>query len=58
LDVYHTFHTWCGLSANLECMSEMCCTRLAEMQDATRWLYCVEFTQYSTRLEALAYLYV
>ena len=24
------FQTWCGLSANLECMSEMCCTRLAE----------------------------
>jgi len=24
------FHTWCGLSADLECMSEMCCTRLAE----------------------------
>ena len=24
------FHTWCGLSANLECMSEMCGTRLAE----------------------------
>jgi len=24
------FHTWCGLSANLETMSEMCCTRLAE----------------------------
>ena len=24
------FHTWCGLNANLECMSEMCCTRLAE----------------------------
>ena len=23
-------HTWCGLSANLECISEMCCTRLAE----------------------------
>ena len=23
------FHTWCGLSANLECMSEMCCTRVA-----------------------------
>jgi len=22
--------TWCGLSANLECMSEMCCTRLGE----------------------------
>ena len=28
LDVYHTFDTWCGPSANLECMSEMCCTRL------------------------------
>jgi len=26
LDVYHT---WCGTSANLECRSEMCCTRLA-----------------------------
>ena len=24
------FHTWCGLSANLECRSEMCCTRLDE----------------------------
>ena len=24
------FRTWCGLSANLECMSETCCTRLAE----------------------------
>jgi len=23
------FHTWCGLSANLECRSEMCCTQLA-----------------------------
>jgi len=23
------FQTWCGLSANLECRSEMCCTRLA-----------------------------
>jgi len=23
-------YMWCGLSANLECMSEMCCTRLAE----------------------------
>ena len=22
--------TWCGFSANLECRSEMCCTRLAE----------------------------
>ena len=24
------FHTWCGLSGNLECMSEMCYTWLAE----------------------------
>ena len=24
------FHTWCGLSANLECRSEMYCTWLAE----------------------------
>jgi len=24
------FHTWCGLSANLECKSEMCCKRLSE----------------------------
>jgi len=23
------FYTWCGLSANLECWSEVCCTRLA-----------------------------
>ena len=23
------FHTWCGLSANLECRSEVCCTRIA-----------------------------
>jgi len=29
LDVYHTYGTWCGLSANLECRSEMHCTRLA-----------------------------
>ena len=29
LDVYHTkFGTWCGLSANLECRSEMRCMRL------------------------------
>ena len=24
------FHTWCGLTANLGCKSETCCTRLAE----------------------------
>jgi len=23
------FHTWCGLSANLECRSETCCAQLA-----------------------------
>jgi len=28
------FHTWCGLSANLGCRSETCCTRLPEIQDA------------------------
>jgi len=28
------FHTCCGLSANLRCRSETCCTRLAETQDA------------------------
>ena len=27
-------HIWCGLSANLECRSEMCCTRLASIEDA------------------------
>ena len=32
LDVYN--YTWCGLSVNLECMSEVCCTRLAEIGDA------------------------
>ena len=26
----HHFHIWCGLSANLDCTFEMCCTRLAE----------------------------
>jgi len=30
LHVYHTsIYTRCGLSANLECRFEMCCTRLA-----------------------------
>jgi len=24
------FHTWCGLSAKLECRSETCCTQLSE----------------------------
>ena len=27
-------HAWCGLSTNLRCRSETCCTRLAEIQDA------------------------
>ena len=43
------FHTWCGLSANLECMSEMCCTRLAEIQDA-------KITQKSRHLRTIAQL--
>ena len=30
LDVYRTFHTWCGLSANLGSRSETSCTQLAE----------------------------
>ena len=30
------FYTWCGLSANLRCRSEACCTRLAETQDAKK----------------------
>ena len=30
------FHTWCGLSANLECRSEMCCTRLTENTGCVR----------------------
>jgi len=29
LDGLPYFHTWCGPSANLQCRSEMCCTRLA-----------------------------
>ena len=29
LDVYHN-STWCGLIANLGCISEMCCTQLTE----------------------------
>jgi len=29
LDVFHTSTQWCGLSANLGCRSETCCTRLA-----------------------------
>ena len=35
------FYTWCGLSANLECRSEMWCTRLAgntgHKNDEYRW---------------------
>ena len=28
-----------------------------KLQDETRWLYCVECPQYSTRIEALGYLF-
>ena len=34
------FHTWCGLSANLECTSEMCCTRLAENTGRKKSPFC------------------
>ena len=34
------FHTWCGLSANLECRSEMCCTRLAENTGRQKFAIC------------------
>jgi len=40
------FHAWRGLSANLECRSEMCCTRLAEIQDtkiAKKFPICAPF---------------
>jgi len=30
------FHKWCGLSANLECRCETCCTRLAENTARTK----------------------
>ena len=33
------FHTRCGLSANLECMSEMRCTLLAEIQQKLPFWY-------------------
>ena len=41
MDVYHT-STWCGLSANLGCTCEMCCTRLAGntgRKNDTKWPY-------------------
>ena len=31
-------HTWCGLSANLGCTSEMCCKRVAEKTPKIRHL--------------------
>jgi len=34
------FHTRCGLSANLECRSEMCCTRLAENTGRKKIVIC------------------
>jgi len=40
LDVYHTStHDLHGLSANLECRSEMYCKRLAEIQNTERKNY-------------------
>jgi len=43
------FHTWWGLSANWECRSEMCCTRLAEIQYA-------KITQKNRHLCTIAHL--
>jgi len=43
------FHTWCGLSANLGCRSEMCCTRLAEntgRKNSPSALCCTTLTGY------------
>jgi len=31
------FHTWCGLSTNLECRCGMCCTWLAENTGYKKW---------------------
>jgi len=36
LDIYRT-STHCGLSANLECRSEMCCARLAGNTARKKW---------------------
>ena len=36
LDVYHTSTHGVAFSANFECMSEICCTRLAEIHDAKK----------------------
>jgi len=33
LDVYHTFYTWCGSSAKLECSLKCAARGLLEMQD-------------------------
>ena len=46
------FHAWCGLSANLECRSETCCTWLAENtghknhQNATSAHHCTILSVY------------
>ena len=40
MDVYHTSTQWCGLRANLECMSEMCCMRLAENTGRKKSPFC------------------
>jgi len=42
LIVYH-FHTWCGLSANLECRSEMCSRGSLKIQDTELTLTELEY---------------
>jgi len=49
------FPHMCGISANLECMSEMCCTRLAENTGSinyakNRHLYCGDMHQSFTKI--------
>ena len=45
------FHTWCGLSANLECRSEMCCT-----VHAARWKCRTQKIAKIRRLGTIAHL--
>jgi len=43
------FYTWCGLSANLECRFEMCCTRLAG-NTGGKWRKKSPYAHYRTTL--------
>jgi len=55
LDVFYHFYTWCGLCANLKCMPEKCCTRLAGNTGAS----CIQYTgRKQIALWALSYNFV